>query len=143
MGRAGHRYMLDTDTLTLLQRQHPVVVRAFQQVAAQDVLVSVISVEEQLSGWYTQLRRARSVEQLAEIYRRLTETIRVLGQFDLVTCSEAAIRRYQQLKKLKLGVGSWDLRIAAIALEEDAVLVTRNRRDFGLIPGLRCEDWSA
>jgi tRNA(fMet)-specific endonuclease VapC len=35
-----------------------------------------------------------------------------------------------------------DLKIAAIALANDATLLTRNLSDFRKIPGLRIEDWT-
>jgi tRNA(fMet)-specific endonuclease VapC len=56
--------------------------------------------------------------------------------------TEAAIARVAQLKALRRNVGLMDLRIAAVAMENQAVVVTRNRRDFGRIPGLSIDDWS-
>jgi tRNA(fMet)-specific endonuclease VapC len=36
-----------------------------------------------------------------------------------------------------------DLKIAAIALAHNATVLTRNVKDFKLVPGLRIEDWTA
>jgi tRNA(fMet)-specific endonuclease VapC len=52
------------------------------------------------------------------------------------------IARVTQLKALRLNVRLMDLRIAAVAMENQALVVTRNRRDFGRVPGLSVEDWS-
>jgi tRNA(fMet)-specific endonuclease VapC len=35
-----------------------------------------------------------------------------------------------------------DLKIAAIALTQDATILTRNQKDFGQILNLKIEDWS-
>jgi predicted nucleic acid-binding protein len=43
---------------------------------------------------------------------------------------------------MSLGVKHMDLRIGAIALEQAGTLVTRNSRDFQLVPGLAIEDWA-
>src|SRR5436190_16727592 len=135
-------YVLDTDTLQLFQEGHPQIVDRVRAVAPDERAVSVVTVEEQLSGWYTQLRQAKGPERLAWAYRRLAATIRFLASVQIVDFDERAIQRYEQLKKLKLKVRKMDLRIAATVLERGAILVTRNLRDFQQVPGLRIEDWS-
>jgi len=65
-----------------------------------------------------------------------------LGRWRILPYTESAIAQVAQLKALRLNVGLMDLRIAAVVLENQAVVVTRNRREFGRVPGLSVEDWS-
>jgi tRNA(fMet)-specific endonuclease VapC len=135
-------YVLDTDTLSLAQRSHPQVSRRIDAVDPSQLAITVMSVEEQLSGWYTMLRRAKQPNKLARVYQRLAETVTNLGHWTILPFTEAAINRYTGLRSQKLNVGKMDLSIAAIVLEHGGVLVTRNARDFRRIPGLVLEDWS-
>ena len=71
-------YVLDTDTLQLYQDGNAAVVNRVNAVAPGDLAISVVTVEEQLSGWYAQLRQAKQPERLAWAYRRLAATVRFL-----------------------------------------------------------------
>jgi tRNA(fMet)-specific endonuclease VapC len=135
-------YLLDTDIVSLFQHGHPAVYAAVARHAAADVGITVLTVEEQLSGWYTELRRAKTSQILAAVYQRMTDTVRFYAHMNIASYTEAAIARYEDLHSQKLQVRKSDLRIAAIVLAKDAVLVTRNLQDFGKIPGLMIEDWS-
>jgi tRNA(fMet)-specific endonuclease VapC len=49
---------------------------------------------------------------------------------------------YAEFSRQKIRIGTLDLRIAAITISRNGILVTRNRRDFEKVPGLRFKDWS-
>ena len=136
------QYILDTDTLSLLQHGHPKVSQESEAKSPADLGITVISLEEQLSGWYTLLRRARRPDDLARVYQRLVDTVRSMAPLTILPFTTSAITRYQHLIQLRLNVRRMDLRIAAIVLEHGGTLVTRNSRDFGRVPGLVLEDWS-
>jgi tRNA(fMet)-specific endonuclease VapC len=135
-------YVLDTDIVSLFQHDHPAVVANVQIHPLDELAITVLTVEEQLSGWYNELRKARKPARLAAVYLRMALTVRFLGRLPILSFTEPAIERYEELKRQNLKVKKTDLRIAAIVIEQDAVLVTRNSRDFRRIPGLRIEDWS-
>lgn len=50
---------------------------------------------------------------------------------------------FQELQAQKLRVGTQDLKIAAIVLANNAILLTRNTQDFSRVPNLKFEDWTA
>jgi tRNA(fMet)-specific endonuclease VapC len=62
--------------------------------------------------------------------------------FPLVPFDDGSERRYLQLRASRLRVGTLDLKIAAIAVENALTVLTRNRADFGRVPGLKLQDWS-
>jgi tRNA(fMet)-specific endonuclease VapC len=135
-------FILDTDILSLWQHGHATVSKHVAAHGADELAVTIITVQEQLDGWHLRLSRAKDKKQLADLYRRLAGTVTFLSQVKIHSFSEAAIDRYEELQKLKLNIGKMDMRIAAIVLDVGATLVTRNTSDFSRVPNLAMEDWS-
>ena len=147
-------YVLDTNMTTLYRRGHEAVVRHALTHPPEDLAITVIPVEEQLSGWYTLLRRVKTSADLTRVYDRLVETVMFLSSTHILwrdcvgagrspSFIQPAVAQYEQLRSMRLRIGTMDLRIAAIALAYGATLVTRNVQDFQRIPGLVIEDWTA
>jgi tRNA(fMet)-specific endonuclease VapC len=64
-----------------------------------------------------------------------------MKMFTVYSYTEPAMVRYKQLVRAGYNIGGNDLRIAAIAMEYDLVLVTRNLQHFHRIPDLHIEVW--
>jgi len=67
----------------------------------------------------------------------------LLADFLILPIDDAAATQFGRLRKdrkLKK-IGRADLLIACIAVAQDALLVTRNEKDFRLVAGLRLENW--
>jgi tRNA(fMet)-specific endonuclease VapC len=135
-------WVLDTDTLSLKQHGHPVVHQYYRAHLHKDLAITVITVEEQLSGWYHMLRQANRPDAVARAYQQLADTVPVLNEQQILPFPVSAIARYEQLKAMRLNVRANDLRIAAIVLDFGGTLVTRNLRDFQRVPNLPLEDWT-
>ena len=67
----------------------------------------------------------------------------MLSDFLVVGLDEAAIGHFGRLRKQKnlKKIGRPDMLIACIALAHNALLVTRNTKDYKDIAGLRKENW--
>jgi tRNA(fMet)-specific endonuclease VapC len=137
------RYLLDTDTLTLLQFNHPTVTQRVSAHPDTDITIAVLSVQEQMRGWLARLNRLSTPDQLADWYDRLTNKLfPVWRRYTLLSFTKPTILRFEHLRTLRLNIGRMDLRLAAVGLENGLTVVTRNRQDFGRVPGLTIVDWS-
>ena len=78
-------FVLDTDTFTLLRQGHPEVCRRLTLHPPEDIALTVITVEEHLSGWYSLLRKARRPEQVALAYEQLAAAPQSLARLQILT----------------------------------------------------------
>jgi tRNA(fMet)-specific endonuclease VapC len=139
------RYILDTDHVTLLQQVHPILTQRVSAVNPDDIGVTLVTVEEQVRGWLNAIRQtsqSSQPERLIWAYRGRRDVVRYLSRLNIVDFSEEAYACYQELRRQRIRIGTQDLRIAAIVLTENSILVTRNYRDFAQVPGLVFEDWT-
>ncbi len=54
---------------------------------------------------------------------------------------DAAAQHFERLRSEGIRLGSMDLRIASIALANEATLITANLTDFLRVQGLKLENW--
>jgi tRNA(fMet)-specific endonuclease VapC len=135
-------FVLDTDHLTLYRHGQPSVVRRVESVPADQLAITLIPVEEQLAGWYAQLRQARTAEKLTRAYAGLFAVAEMIQRIRVLPFEAPAVQRYLELRKQFPRQGKLDLAIAAIVLHCHGTLVRRNRRDFVQIPELLLDNWS-
>jgi tRNA(fMet)-specific endonuclease VapC len=140
------KYLLDTDHLSILQRQTGDAYRNLAQRMAQhspsDFAISIVTFHEQMLGSHAYINRARSLNQVTKGYEIMA---RIVSDFRLIPVlpfdANAAVA-YADLKTQRTQLAKMDARIAAIALSRDLTVLTRNDRDFGKVAGLVIEDWT-
>jgi tRNA(fMet)-specific endonuclease VapC len=136
-------FILDTDHISLFQRNDPYVSARILATPPQELATTVITVEEQLRGRLDRVRRAQSDVELVRAYGNLLATSLYFRTITVIGFDEQAQAIFRRLRVQGIRIGTQDLRIAAIALRHGATLVTRNVRDFATIPALNIEDWSS
>ena len=135
-------FLVDTDMLSIHQCKQSQVVAAVDRHVMDQLCASTVTVEEQIGGWSAVARSAKT-PQAGEHAAMLLASLDVSwNRFAITPMTVSAWTQFESLVSAKLNVKHNDLRIAAIAKEIGATVVTRNRRDFGRVPGLKIEDWA-
>ena len=140
-------YVLDTDVFTICELpDSPAYRRLHARVAQLDVddrvATTIVTYEEQTRGWLAYMAKSRDIGHQVRAYDRLKRHLLAYVGFDVLDFDDRAAEVFRELGRGKPRVGSADLKIAAITLAHDGVLLSRNLTDFRRVPSLRVEDWT-
>jgi len=140
-------FVLDTDHMSALEWGSGAagqrLIKRLDKLSPDEAATTIITFEEQMRGWMSVLAQARSLNAQVEAYRRLKRTLGNYLKVEVLEFDAKAAAEFERLRRQRLRIGTMDLKIAAIALTHDATVLTKNFKDFGRVPGLRVEDWTA
>ena len=129
-------YLLDTNVcIRLLKGASPLLVERLQRLAPGEIKLCSIVKAELLFG----ARKSTRVEDNLQLLDRFFAPYESLPFDDRTAEHYGTIRA--DLQRSGRPIGPNDLFIASVARASDAVLVTRNTREFRRVVGLRIEDW--
>jgi predicted nucleic acid-binding protein len=135
--------LFDTDTLTHFSHGNENLRRKIEEAADEQFAVAVITRNEVLRGRAESLLKAANEAELQKAAERFQQTEELLADFIVVGIDDNAISHFGKLVKQKnlKKMGRADMLIACIALANNALLVTRNTKDYKHVAGLRLENW--
>ena len=140
------KYLLDTDHLSILQRQtgkdYINLSTRMANYPLSDFGLSTITFHEQMLGAHAYINRARNPNDIVKGYKMMERLVSDFKILSLVSFDADAAKTFEQLNPRQLKLAKMDARIAAIALCRGLILLTRNHRDFGKVPGLPIADWT-
>jgi len=113
-----------------------------RMVAPLEVVTSIITFEEQMRGWLAFLAKAKTLENQVTAYHKLNRFLENYRVIPIIPFDSLAAIEFERLRNLKIRVGTMDLKIAAVAIANNALLVTRNLADFQRVPNLQIADWT-
>jgi tRNA(fMet)-specific endonuclease VapC len=141
------KYLLDTDHISFLQRksgsEYTTLIARMGQYSSRDFAFSIVSFHEQVIGAHTFINRSSNTTNLLRGYTLLQEIIKVFSVAPVLGFDPKAAKIFEELKAQRVSVATMDLRIAAIALSHNLILLTRNTKDFSKVSNLIIEDWSS
>jgi tRNA(fMet)-specific endonuclease VapC len=140
------KYLLDTDHLSILQRQtgqdYSNLSTRMTRYPLSDFAVSTVTFHEQMLGCHAYINCARNINNVVKGYDMMARLVKNFKVLPLISFDENAAIKFNQLQVQRIQLAKMDARIASIALSRDLILLTRNTKDFSKIPSLVTEDWT-
>lgn len=140
------KYLLDTDHLSIIQREmgqdYINLSNRMAQHPISDFSVSIVTFHEQILGSHTYINRARNSNEIVKGYEMMARIQRDFTVLPVIPFDSAAAAMFDSLQSQRIQLATMDLRIAAICRSRGLILLTRNNRDFGKVPELKIENWT-
>jgi tRNA(fMet)-specific endonuclease VapC len=136
--------ILDTDHLVEFQRGTSGEAQALKHrldQVGEPFATTILTVEEVMRGWLAAIRRTTDPFRQISAYSRLRQLFRFFATWEVLDWTAASAAEFAVLKANKTRVGTMDLKIASVALANNATLLSRNLQDYQKVPGLRVLDW--
>lgn len=137
--------LLDTDHLTVLKyiNSEPYSRLRDRLLAStpEPIGTTIVNVEEQMRGWLSAIAKERTLLRQITAYRELTDLFDFFAKFNIISLSADSVDLFNGFRTSGVNIGTMDLKTACIAMANNALLLTANRRDFEKVPGLRFENW--
>jgi len=138
-------YLLDTDMMTHWLYENAKVRTRFDAVAKTDrVAISLITRVELLRGRFESVLKAANRAEWLQAQERLLRTEEALKDVEVILITESAADQFDALRVVKKlnKMDRGDKLQAAMALANNATLVTRNTKDYANVPNLKVENWA-
>lgn len=131
-------YLFDTDTLSNIVKRKPseLLLEKLRNLPRSFQYTSAINVGEIYYG----ANRSEKKKQLLTAYEEVVFPNVNILPFDRESGRVFGILK-AELEKRGIGCSEPDLRIAAVTIQHNLILITGNLRHFEGIPGLRVENW--
>ena len=128
--------LVDTDILSFYFKGYPKVIQQFNEYLNEfdQVNISIITYYEVLGG----LRFKRAEKQIRDFEK-------FVDYNNIIHISEESAKIsgdiYADLKQRGITIGTSDILIAGIAIENGLTLITNNEKHYETIQGLKIENW--
>ena len=137
-------YILDTNYLTVIDRggiEAQKLLERLRAAKSDQFVTTIINYEEQTKGCLSRIAKAKTEKRQVAAYN-LFKQLAAYCNTPILDCDQKAAQEFNRLRKLyATKIGTMDLKIAAIALIHNAVVLTKNVRDFDPIENLSVENW--
>lgn len=134
-------YLLDTNAVIALLKNEPAIFRKrLRRTVSKGAAIAVSSIVL-YELWYGVARSARRREngERLRVFLSGGITVSAFSEEDAMTAGDLRAT----LEGAGTPIGPYDVLIAAQALRSNATLVTANVSEFGRVPGLQWQDWTA